>query len=915
MPATKRVRVVLTLACTVWAALASAVEAPPGVGKPVDVTFTAKPRAAKHGDGARIAFAVSGPTDVEAAVLDANGKVVRHLAAGVLGRKLAAPPLKPGLAQTLVWDGKDDFKKPAKGGPFSVRVRAGTGVKLGRFIGAEDPYTFGGIDSTAVDEDGNLYVIAFHEDRGLGNITLRKFDPEGRYLRTLVPFPADLPPGAMKDVARWDAAAKAFRPRNLRNLNPAFYANIGGRGGAGLRLVCASKQKGILLTDGSRLYRLDGRGAVAGDKLIWRALWAPRSRLRSGPTQTALSPDGKVLYLAGRYSSKSRYGHKYDSRYPPGVIYRLKLDGTGTLEKFASVEVAHTEGVGGEYTKNMGNLAGKYAWGHPLSGLAVDKDGRVYVGDREHQRVVVFEAGGKEVGQVDVKCPSLVEVHPKTGAIYVLRKARLGYGKWLMTLLKFDKVGAAKPSITHKLPPVMRAGLSLWTTKDRTLILLTAVKTRIGGDVTFLKDAGDKFEAVETLYQPKPNAQYGWHRLAVDHDRNEVYGSDGCVGMWRYDGKNNKGEFLMKDGKPFWSQDLTVGYDGLIYARRGRGVPPGQDYSGPFGRFTRDLKPAPYKATGTHLLSKYIYSRTGPGYAERGIGVAPDGKVYISWMAMGWVKYAVTGFGANGMPLQGNYLQGRIPENHRKVAPKGEINSAIIGPITAGNGGLRVDLDGNIYIGLWVWPKGVPVPKGYEYDKPYISSTGSIVKFPPKGGFMTSPRASWSSDPVGSTPRTPGARGIEARSGTRSIVGKKLIAYPAFIENGLAAYPGLAPFSHANWGANTCCVCRSPRFDLDRYGRLYIPNAILNRVKVVDNAGNEIVTFGRYGNFDSQYVNPILQKEGEEPAPTVAVPAIPLGWPSGAGVSEGRVYVCDTYNRRAVRVDLTYAAEETCRVK
>jgi len=881
-----------------------------------EVRFTEKPAVTTAGTKVTITFAVSAATDVEVAILDAKGKVVRHLAAGVLGAKTAPPPpLKPGLSQSLIWDGKDDFGKPAVGGPFTVRVRAGAGVKLGRFVGAEDPYTFGRIDSTAFDEDGNLYVIAFHEYRGLGNITLRKFDPQGRYLRTLMPFPADLPPGAMKDVAAWDAEAGTFRPRNLRNLNPAFYSKYGGRSGTGLRLVAASKKAGILLTNGHTLYKLNLDGSVAGDKFATRSLWPRRSKVRFGPPQTAVSPDGRSVYLVGMHAAKSRYGHKYNPAYPPGVIYRMPLDGTGGMAKFAAVGVAHEEGVGGEYTKNMGNLAAKYAWGAPLSGLAVGKDGRVYVGDREHQRVAVFNPDGKLAGQINVKCPSLLAVHPTTGAVYVLQKARLGYGKWLMTLFKFDRVGDAKPSITHKLSPVMRTGMSLWTTKGRSLLLLYGLGKGVGGDVTFLTDAGDRFEPAETLYKPKPNAQYGWHRLAVDHDRDEVYGSDGCVGMWRYDGETNKGEFLMRDGKPFWSQDLAVGYDGLIYARLGRGVRVGSDYSGPFGRFTRDLKPAPYKATGTHLLSKYIYSRTGPGYAERGIGVAPDGKVYISWMAMGWVKYAVTGFGADGRPLKGKCLVGQIPEHHRKVAPGGPIDSAVIGPITAGNGGVRVDLDGNIYLGLWVWPKNVPVPNAYERSTPFAATVGTIVKFPPDGGFVTSPRADWSSDPVGSTPRTPGAKGIEARSGSRSGAGKRMVAYPAFIEGALAAYPGLAPFSHANWGANTCCVCRSPRFDLDRYGRLYIPNALTNSVKIVDNAGNVIVTFGKYGNFDSQYVNPNLQKEGEKPQPTVAVPAIPLGWPSGTGASEDHIYVCDTYNRRAVRVDLTHAAEQTCRIK
>src|SRR5262245_24599758 len=83
-------------------------------------------RVERAGDGARIAFALSHPSDVEVAILDASGKAVRHLAAGVLGDDVAAPaPLRAGLSQQLEWDGKDDAGKTARGGPFRVRVRTG----------------------------------------------------------------------------------------------------------------------------------------------------------------------------------------------------------------------------------------------------------------------------------------------------------------------------------------------------------------------------------------------------------------------------------------------------------------------------------------------------------------------------------------------------------------------------------------------------------------------------------------------------------------------------------------------------------------------------------------------------------------------------------------------------------------------
>ena len=59
--------------------------------------------------GARIKFEVAQPTDVEIAVLDARDRVVRHLAAGVLGGEVAPPkPLQEGMRQSIEWDGRDD---------------------------------------------------------------------------------------------------------------------------------------------------------------------------------------------------------------------------------------------------------------------------------------------------------------------------------------------------------------------------------------------------------------------------------------------------------------------------------------------------------------------------------------------------------------------------------------------------------------------------------------------------------------------------------------------------------------------------------------------------------------------------------------------------------------------------------------
>src|SRR5258706_6228409 len=104
-------------------------------GASPDASFSRKPSVSRAGGKTVVSFAVSASTDVEVSVLDSKGAVLRHLAAGLLGGVQAPPePLKAGLSQSVEWDGLDDFGKGAPAGPFRIRVRAGTGLKFGRFI-------------------------------------------------------------------------------------------------------------------------------------------------------------------------------------------------------------------------------------------------------------------------------------------------------------------------------------------------------------------------------------------------------------------------------------------------------------------------------------------------------------------------------------------------------------------------------------------------------------------------------------------------------------------------------------------------------------------------------------------------------------------------------------------------------------
>jgi hypothetical protein len=97
--------------------------APASAGTPA---FSSKPSASVEGGGVRIKFAAAAACDAEVTVLAADGREVRHLAAGMLGAGEAAAPLVPGrLDQSLVWDRRDDRGRAIAAGAFRVRVRLG----------------------------------------------------------------------------------------------------------------------------------------------------------------------------------------------------------------------------------------------------------------------------------------------------------------------------------------------------------------------------------------------------------------------------------------------------------------------------------------------------------------------------------------------------------------------------------------------------------------------------------------------------------------------------------------------------------------------------------------------------------------------------------------------------------------------
>jgi hypothetical protein len=228
-------------------------------------------------------------------------------------------------------------------------------------------------------------------------------------------------------------------------------------------------------------------------------------------------------------------------------------------------------------------------------------------------------------------------------------------------------------------------------------------------------------------------------------------------------------------------------------------------------------------------------------------------------------------YGSNECHVQAFDAEGQLVDFPRRTTVETRrgpqsVPVAVAGVVGYG-GSLRLDRAGNIYLLQHGLPADHLPPAGYEQDEAYRQAVGTIYKFPPEGGELK-----------------------QSSSAVKEASGA------------IASYAGCGPVSR--WRADGACACTKPRFDVDDFGRLYIPNGITFTVSVRDNAGNEITRFGGYGNYDCQ------GPQSREPEP-----AIPLGWPVGVAASDRSIYVGDCLNHRLVRVDKTFLAETTIDVK
>jgi len=636
--------------------------------------FASAPTAKRDGGTVTVSFALSAPNDVAVYVLDAKGKCVRHLAAGMLGGEKPPPaPFKAELVQSLTWDGKDDYGRTAEGGPFKVRVCLGLEPEFDRMIGHKPACVTGGmsmnrIGGLGVGPDGTVYVLTTLSGFGTGSshASIKAFDRDGVYLRMVAPYPANLPEDKLKGIKRIDVSPGRPVPFVY---NAETRALVPGLGENGLHRM--------VVTSDSRLVFRGSRGI---------------NRNRDGYSQlVALNTDGSI-------PSDGLLGPK------SGGCLAVSLDGK-TL--FAATGSGVHAVVWGE-DKSRRVVSAKLA---APSSLAIDADGNFYVAESKAGRVSVFKPDGSKLGEIQASGAAGIAVHPKTGAVYIAG------GKKCTSLWKYDSWKHPKPSATGALPKasgrpawytlaldVSGQTPALWAACPKSILRLEDRGTQIkkaGG----IKDNGSSAKATD---------------LFVLDGKLHVYSQRGYWGPAVYDALSGKAVRQKTPKKaPYVGYIIQGGADGKYYTLNS---------GGKLARFDNRAKALPFSAADKGIVTGLGHTRT----RARGMDIDGLGNIYVLRQKLQPEKAgdanSVAKFGPDGQAIDKNLVDSDIRNlNSVRVDPAGNVYLAL---------GVRPDgkmvppcLDGRV-------PDSRQDPDADSGHNYYPLMYGMIAKFGPGGGHV-----------------------------------------------------------------------------------------------------------------------------------------------------------------------------------
>ncbi|MCK5529485.1 MAG: hypothetical protein KAI74_07355 [Kiritimatiellae bacterium] len=757
-----------------------------------NIHFINKPTVTKNNDSLSITFSVNKPTDATISILNADDVVIRHLAAGVLGTNAPAP-FQNGLSQTVVWDGKDDFGASVKASESRVRVGLDTKAKFGKIIFYETGIAYSPRAAT-VGPDGLIYVLMEH-GQTKSTFLLQAYTRTGEYVKTIMPYPADLPPEKLTGLPRFKRPNGTYWPAIHHGAFRDLYPDSAGMRAQKMLItskgliimVNASKTHNAGIRD-QRLLIIDTNGGTPKDYL---GPFASAEKLAHGLCWLAMSPDEKWIYTSGHLK-----GNRNDDSFktpPHNVVYRINLDDKDLATPF--IGELHTAGNDETHLD------------HPR-GIDTDADGNIYVCDFGNQRIAIFNADGKWIGKLDIANPDQIVVNKKNGAIYVYTRESLEKRKYRSTIVKFKAINSTPTATIDISEPYCT--LSIDTTQNNPILWLARTcgerpnKAKRG--VERIDDLGDKLsDPVEIIkHRTLPDV----YQICASVKNDDVFvHSFSEHQIARVDGITGEVKLLPK----LKGEDIAIGPNGNIYLSVMTKWNPGQKK---VSKYDRDGVPVSFDDSDSNTITEIPGNIHGHNHSgSKGLAVSPKGEVVILDKQK---SNDISVYGSNGKLLSRRIITG--------------LNGACGSPI--------MDLAGNLYIATDT--KTTEYPAIFNTPKPptkyYEWMYGSVIKFPPTGGSLHyKPRG------AKSTSTWPPENAKHMKKLKSSVSKECYVDGSTWVKDG---------FTIAPRGYNTC-YCYTSHFAVDYWNRTFIPDIGQFNVQMSDANANTIISFGDYGNEDS----------------------------------------------------------------
>lgn len=905
------------------------------VKREMNFTFVSEPTVSKKEDNLYlVVFETASFCDVTVVVEEkATGRIVRHLASGVLGVNAPIPFAKNSKKQELVWDSKDDKDSYVTDiQNYQIRVSLGLEPKYEKDLFVSNEKRYGDAAIRFASTKDGIYTY----DGGGSWDFVRMYDFAGKYIKTIYPISAQQMQKT-KGIELLDLPDKSGKfPHKTNFLQNSFFKDSSNSGegvnlvGGGAHYGMYGKGASFLAVNNQRVAIGMGRVHFIGlenqelkesfyGPLVVESVQGGKKDQVAGvpPLSAALSPDGNKVYFTGYH-----YGN-FRATATEGITYNGNWD-TFNLVNVLDVSSGKISVFKGQAGLNKsGNDNESF---HVPIHVHVDEQNRVYVADYLNDRVQIFDQSGKFLKSISSPRPSYVtvlhkskeivvgsfgvEVTMEKGIKKVVAPARITF------FGTFEKVAKGQEVL---LPKEYDLSIGNYLYNGDGLKVSMAVADDSGEINVWLSTEKPKENKLNTGKIPSKNIEifqiknkklemikdfdqivkkdlvygdsfaYGRKRIYVNPKTGNIFHA---TTMFGYVGKafSSVIEIDVKTGKqqvhklPFDAEDINFDSEGYIYLKSASilarfEVESWREVPFDYGFETKAFTSSSSDRVVGDVISGVKLPFTS-GWHHGGMYISPKGYIVTSGPYMHSkddndrnkddVKVADE---RSFLVYPGRAKFSKVNHLVHIFDKYGkEYKMDLLSGLTDVYG-LGIDQELNVY----VMSGATRVLNGEAYKNLH---SGTVLKLPKEGVKALTVN--------GSVPLTKNE--IPQRPADVSMGSSK------FWVNGAEWFYGGVGFAGKNTGIG--CACFNARMAFDYLNRSFAPELERYSVAVLDSAGNLICHIGKYGNIDSQGPKSKNAIGGDE---VTMVHGAYL-----ATETDKYLYISDPANDRIVKVKLGY---------